>query len=369
MIYYDVSLTSTGYGADKLASGDISVTLAADNNLTVDKIVAALNANAAFNLRAIAYKEEFTDNTATDFGKLGIRSRGVLGRGLDGNATRVTPNPNVLLVTAPANMFTANAYGVPSGAASARILTVAANTDPKANFTDPTAIKYTLDPVDDLVPGTYMINVEFNDGGNLSSATGNYRTPSVALATFQVKQAAEEKPIANGCTACHWSDAGVGFILDYPRHHKLFNEKAVDHCGGCHDYTSGENPLTAALNGSTYTPIAAGNFSSGHPISKRVHAVHNGVNLTYPTITVAHEETEAFGRNWRITYPMNIRNCESCHHAATTSGTWKTNPNRLACMGCHDTDKATAHINAQTYDPTPYAPWNGDELESCAACH
>jgi predicted CXXCH cytochrome family protein len=100
-----------------------------------------------------------------------------------------------------------------------------------------------------------------------------------------------------------------------------------------------------------------------------VHAVHNGVNLTYPTITVAHEETEAFGRNWRITYPMDIRNCESCHPAGTTSGTWKTNPNRLACMGCHDSDAATAHINAQTYDPTPFAPWNGDELESCAACH
>ena len=85
-----------------------------------------------------------------------------------------------------------------------------------------------------------------------------------------------------------------------------------------------------------------------HPLSKRVHAVHNGSNLNYPTITVAHEETAAFGRNWQITYPMNIRNCESCHSAAATSGTWKTNPNRLACMGCHDSDAATAHMNLQT---------------------
>ena len=77
-------------------------------------------------------------------------------------------------------------------------------------------------------------------------------------------------------------------------------------------------------------------------------AVHNGSNLNYPTITVTHEETSAYGRNWNITYPMDIRNCESCHPKATTSGTWMTNPNRLACSGCHDSDAATAHILANT---------------------
>jgi hypothetical protein len=100
-----------------------------------------------------------------------------------------------------------------------------------------------------------------------------------------------------------------------------------------------------------------------------VHAVHNGSRLTYPTTTVGHEETSAFGRNWRINYPMDIRNCESCHPGATTSGSWKTNANRLACMGCHDSDAATAHMKLQTYDPTPLAPWSGDEQESCKQCH
>ena len=85
-------------------------------------------------------------------------------------------------------------------------------------------------------------------------------------------------------------------------------------------------------------------LGGGKPISKRVHAVHNGSALNYPTITVAHEETAAFGRNWKITYPMDVRNCESCHSGRRTSGTWQTNPNRLACMGCHDSDAATAHM-------------------------
>jgi OmcA/MtrC family decaheme c-type cytochrome len=146
-------------------------------------------------------------------------------------------------------------------------------------------------------------------------------------------------------------------VLDNPRHNKLFDEKATDRCGGCHDYLSGQKP--DATTQQRYEGS----------LSKRVHAVHNGSALNYPTITVGHEETSAFGRNWRITYPMDIRNCESCHPASTTSGSWKTNPNRLACMGCHDSDAATAHMKINTYDPTPLAPWSGDEQESCKACH
>jgi hypothetical protein len=261
-------------------------------------------------------------------------------------------------------MFTANAFGKAGGAAQARIRSTANATDPMADFTDSTAIKYTLDPVDDLVPGTYVVNVEFADaqrgpGNPPEPPMVDYRTPSVAVATFQVKQEAAEKPIADGCTACHWSSGGAGYVLDYPRHNKLFNAQAVDQCGGCHDYNSGMDPATK-------TAVSIG---GGHPISKRVHAVHNGSALNYPTITVAHEETSAFGRNWKITYPMNIRNCESCHPADKTSGTWKTNPNRLACMGCHDSDAATGHMKINTYDPTPLAPWSGDEQESCKTCH
>jgi len=317
-------------------------------------------------------------------GRLSIRSRGVLAKNNTGEVTKTAAQRNVLVLTSPASMFNANQFGFSGTSTSVRIINTFSSTsssgvvsytviDPKTDFTDPTTIKYTLDPVDDLAPGTYGINVEYADGGRHPTnnpsfiAEGvneppftDYRTPSVAVATFQVKQAAVEKPVADGCTACHWSSAGTGFVLDPPRHNKLFNEQAVDQCGGCHEYHSGQNPAAATQVDS---------FSGGHPLSKRVHAVHYGSALTYPTITVAHEETAAFGRNWRITYPMNILNCESCHSKDGTSGTWKTNPNRIACMGCHDSDAATAHMDIQTHDPTPLAPWSGDETESCKACH
>jgi len=373
MLTYNNAIAYEAYGADELIPGTFTVPFVnsffVDNTVaTAAEIAAWLNANTTFHERAIAYVDESLAGN-TNAGRLGIRSRGILKMNSAGDVIERTAQPNVSIVgTGPGGLFTSNAFGVAGSSVQARIRSTASNTDPKADFTDSTAIRYTLDPVDDLVAGTYMINVEFADAQRLTSGEPpyyNYVTPSVAVATFQVKQAAVEKPIAGSCGSCHWSVAGTGFVLDYPRHNKPFNDNAVDQCAGCHDYNSAENPANAY----SYPPASSGNFGGGHPISKRVHAVHNGSNLNYPTITVAHEETADFGRNWRITFPMDIRNCESCHPAGTTSGSWMTNPNRVACLGCHDSDEAFAHMTLQTYDPTPLAPFSGDERESCKACH
>ena len=390
MVTYDNAFYYEGYGADVVHSGTITVTV--DNTgfanpalATPTEVAAKLNADVLFGERAVAYVDEARVGNA-NAGKLAIRSRGISKMELTTtNKLRVverTAQPNVRVLASPPGIFATTgdaSFGVAGGAVSVRIMTNPANTDPKANFPASGAITYTLDPVDDLVPGTYVINVEYADRGRGPSiANGginppeppyiDYVTPSVAVATFQVKQAAPEKPIADGCTACHWSDADRGFVLDFPRHHKIVNEQAVDQCGGCHMYKSGMNAakITAAGNPADF---------GTKPLSRRTHAFHAGSTLNYPTLTVGHEETSAFGRNWRITYPMDLRNCESCHPVGPdpknpiTSGTWKTNPNRLACMGCHDSDAATAHMKLQTVDPTPLAPFSGDEQESCKACH
>ncbi len=379
MLYYNNEKVYEGYGADELIKGDITVTLpaagsAALNALfanpaaaTAAEVAAWLNANATFKLRAIAYVDEALAGHA-NAGKLAIRTRGIAKTDKSGNVIQNYPQRNIQIVSSPATLAfsapsTTSVWATAGSADSVRQMLIANATNPKVVLSAAN-IKYTLDPVDDLVAGTYIVHTEFADGGRAPAPANpaeppyvDYRTPSVGITTFQVKTAAEEKPVAGNCTACHWSDAGVGFVLDFPRHHKIFDDKAVDRCGGCHDYLSGEKP------------DATTQLSYAGSLSNRVHSVHNGANLNYPTLTVGHEETSAFGRNWRITYPMEINNCESCHPATKTSGTWKTNPNRLACMGCHDSDAATAHIKINTVDPTPLAPWSGDEQESCAACH
>jgi OmcA/MtrC family decaheme c-type cytochrome len=226
-----------------------------------------------------------------------------------------------------------------------------ANNDPKATRLT-ASITYQLDPVDDLVPGTYIASIEFADRARLTD--DNYVTPTVGRTTFQVKTSTEELPPAGNCDSCHQNAAGEGLVFDPVRHQKILNDSAVDQCGACHDY----QPQNGT--GATWT--------GAHPISKRVHAVHNGSELFYPITTVAHSD-DPVGRAWDIVFPQDIRNCQACHPDGTTSGSWATQPNRLACNGCHDADAALAHFRLTTYDPTPLDPYSGDEVESCGTCH
>lgn len=330
-------------GGDFVASGTISVTVpaAAFANpaaATPAELAAGLNAIPAFSRRAIAYVEG---------GRFGIRSRN-LGRlyaiQLDPSAVTTAVFGGDTALKLPGGYYPSNtlAFNAAPGAANDRKVTRTAG-----------SITYQLDPVDDLQPGTYVASVEISRLGRVSET--NYRTPTVAKVAFQVKTAAVEKPIASNCNSCHQSADGRGFVLDFSRHNKIFSDDAVDQCGACHDYQPGS---------------ATGAWLGGHPISKRVHAVHFGSSLFTPLATVAYSNGDPVaGRNWDITFPQDVRNCQACHPDGTSSGTWAARPNRLACWGCHDGDAAKAHMALQTLDPTPANPWSGDEQESCQACH
>jgi hypothetical protein len=226
-----------------------------------------------------------------------------------------------------------------------------ADDDPKVAWSTG-KITYTLDPVDDLAAGTYVASVEIGDRGRKSGT--DYKTPSVGKVTFQVGQADEQLAVAANCGSCHQGPEGTGFVLDFARHNKIFDNTAVDQCGGCHDYQSGH---------------ADGSWYGANPISRRVHAVHYGSSLNYPNSTVNYNADPMTGRSWDITFPQDVRNCEACHPKDTTSGSWMTMAARLPCSGCHDSDAATAHMNLMTWDPTPADPFSGDEEESCQACH
>jgi hypothetical protein len=168
-----------------------------------------------------------------------------------------------------------------------------------------------------------------------------------------VGTADEEPLVAGSCASCHQNDTGQGYVLDFPRHNKIFSDTATDQCGACHDYQNGHD---------------TGAWYGGKPINRRVHAVHFGSSLNHPNTTVDHSDTVA-GRNWDITFPQDVRYCESCHSDDDSSGTWMTNAARLPCSGCHDSDEAMAHMAVGVWDLTPEDPWSGDEEESCQVCH
>lgn len=307
------------------------------NAATAEEIVAWLNGHAAFKARAIAYLEG---------SRVAIRSRNL------GKFFALQLMPSDVTATVFGNETSVRVVG---GTYPSNNLVKRANpaqNDPKVSW-EIGAVSYALDPVDDLKPGTYVATVEITDRGRIDA--DNYQTPSVAKVTFQVKTPKEELAVAGNCASCHQAANGRGFVLDFLRHYKIFDNTAVDQCGACHDYQPRE---------------ATGEWAGGHPIAKRVHAVHFGAGLNYPIETVAYANRDPIkGRNWKITFPQDVRNCETCHPARTTSGSWKTEASRLPCLGCHDSDAAKAHIKLQTYDPTPASPWNGDEVESCKVCH
>ncbi len=332
----DIYLPSLGSPLASAISVKVSDGTFADaTQATSQEIANWLNANAAFKARAIAF---------IDGGKVGIRSRN-LGDvfALQLSASDVTTavfggdtTVHNLASFTPANQLYA--------------YTDSTKNDPKATRTAGN-ITYQLDPVDDLASGTYVVDVEMADRGRKSDT--DYKTPSVARITFQVGTDKEEAAPATGCDSCHTNAAGQGFVVDAPRHNKLLDHTAVDQCGSCHDYQP---------QGVT------GDWSGAKAISRRVHAVHNGANLTYPLVTVGHSDGVP-GRNWAIAMPQDVRTCDKTCHGADTSGTWMTKASRQPCYGCHDTDAAQSHMKLMTYDPTPANPFSGDEEESCTVCH
>ena len=211
-----------------------------------------------------------------------------------------------------------------------------------------------------------MVDIEFADRGRVNPVPStapptNYVAPTVARISFQVGTATEERPPAGNCDSCH-EQGGKGFVVDASRHNKHLDATAPDRCASCHDQMPASVP--------SMTGYVPGGWNGARPISRRVHAIHFGSSLHYPLATVDYGNGDPVkGRNWDITLPQDVRNCQVCHDDSTSSGTWATNPGRLPCSGCHDSDGAAAHFKIMTFDPTPLDPYSGDEAESCKACH
>jgi hypothetical protein len=361
------------WGSDKTASGPnlalVSIAgpgasatgFANTAAATAAETVAWLNGNAAFAARGIAW--------VNPAGAVAIRSRNYgrlpavqLSAVVPGTTT-ATLDPKFAIPPISGYPLTLQTGGGITLAKNFPTATPTSNSDP-AVTASAGSITYKLDPVDDLKPGSYVVDLEFTAGGRFSDTV--YRTPTVAKTTFQVGTPVVEKLVADNCNSCHQAGTTtdptkyLGQVLDFARHDKHFDNNATDQCGSCHDYVPGS---------ATGTLATFGGWGGGYPISRRVHALHNGAALTYPNLTVGHaEEAAKLGRNWAVEFPRNIGQCEACH-SSNSSGTWKTNASRIACGSCHDTDSATNHIKAMTWDPTPAAPFSGDEGESCKACH
>ncbi|MDO8751319.1 MAG: cytochrome c3 family protein, partial [Dehalococcoidia bacterium] len=217
-------------------------------------------------------------------------------------------------------------------------------------------ITYQLDDMAGLKAGTYMVYMyTLPVAGKFTDMSST----AFGLITFQVGTETPELKVATNCTDCHKST--IWHLDEGPIHAEPFD---TDWCKACHDYNRSGTGEGFSRTGGTSTSGWAGYGSK--PIVARVHGVHRGAYLHRP------DEVYAGNPNVfaEVIFPQDIRNCTKCHDPKTTSGTWKTEPSRLACLACHDSDEAKAHGNVMTVLPSPdYDPYGAQAVETCKLCH
>ncbi|MBF8265036.1 MAG: MULTIHEME CYTC protein [Dehalococcoidia bacterium] len=246
------------------------------------------------------------------------------------------------------------------------------------DYVDPNVIRnvgdisYQLDNVAGLTPGTYFVYAYVvpngllpgtlaapGPSGQISAAAKalNVSRHGIGLMNFQIGTATEQKKVATNCANCHSNT--IWHLDEGPLHATNFD---ADWCRACHDYsryTSGDG-----FNNQGGTTLSGWSGYGAVPSVRRLHQLHRGAYLDHPE--QIYSGNPDFGRE--IIFPQDIRNCTKCHSADTT-GTWKTEPSRLACMSCHDSDRANSHALLNTFNPNPADPWNSARVETCKTCH
>ncbi len=333
--------------------GDVTIT----SNTTAGTVTIASNVLGAPTSRLEFYNSPVTSKMGWKPGPLPIIENGVN----KGMTQGTTMEPFVVMgnVTIPAN-------------------DLRPRSDP-LNFTDPLVIRtadkvtYQLDDVKGLDSGTYMVYAYVIPNGviagtvdkpgpagtpNAAAKALNVSRTAIGFTTFQVGTETPEKKIATNCAACH-ADT-IWHLDEGPIHPQPFD---ADYCVACHDYQrwSGTGDLFSRTGGNSTSGFAG---FGAKPTSARVHNIHFGKYLAHPEYGYAGNPT-AFAE---IIFPQDVRNCQVCHTSAT-SGTWKTEPSRLACSSCHDSDKATAHMDMTTKNPNPSDPYDSKRVETCTVCH
>lgn len=215
-------------------------------------------------------------------------------------------------------------------------------------------ITYQLYDVAGVQPGTYLVYMYTLP---VAGKFTDMAKTAFGLINFQIGTETGDKKVATNCKNCHGDT--IWHLDEGPIHAEPFD---TDFCKACHDYNRSGTGESFSRTGGTSTS-GWGGFGA-KPIAARVHGVHRGAYLDHPENIYA-GNPNAFSE---VIFPQDIRNCQKCHSSDTT-GTWATQPSRLACNACHDSDKANTHAIINTFNPTPSDPWNPARIETCVICH
>ncbi|MBI3935213.1 MAG: OmcA/MtrC family decaheme c-type cytochrome [Acidobacteria bacterium] len=151
------------------------------------------------------------------------------------------------------------------------------------------------------------------------------------------------------------------------------NRLNTSYCIMCHNPATTDNPNGARVAG---FPVPEGEVPTSINFRFMIHRIHSGEDLSRD-FTV-YRSRGVFNFN-EILFPGDRRNCAKCHvnnsqFLPLPSGMSFTvaprelysplGPAASACLGCHDSEAASAHAFLQT----AVLP-GGKAVESCATCH
>ncbi len=220
-------------------------------------------------------------------------------------------------------------------------------------------VTYTLKPVSDEEPGTYVVTV-----WAVSKISGLFQQfPWVEL---QIGTATLEKQLVDGskCQACHRGTDSGKFYMHHidpgrsPTGNWAIDSDPVRTCNSCHN-TDGY----AAYSGNIDDPTSEDpNARTSDPTVRRAHGVHNGAHLE--NVFNIDPEKGDFGDYIHVEFPADARNCTSCH----VDNRYKELPSRMACGACHDNvwfgEAADMPEGREPHSGGPQA----DDL-ACSSCH
>ncbi|MCP5527623.1 MAG: hypothetical protein H7A47_12605 [Verrucomicrobiales bacterium] len=208
-------------------------------------------------------------------------------------------------------------------------------------------LTYTLQPVSDEAPGTYIVSLRAGLGVDAMQQIMKFASVQIGTATPETGVFTNDK-----CASCHEGTVSGKMYLHHvdpgrsPTGSWSLDFDPAQGCSACHN-----NDGYAALRD------AAGERVPDQLV-RRVHGLHLGEGLKLPF-----NRENAFADYVPVVFPADVRNCTTCH----VDDRWKTNPSRLACGTCHDNVWFGIEDTPEGMEEHSGGPWSNDNL--CKGCH
>jgi len=145
------------------------------------------------------------------------------------------------------------------------------------------------------------------------------------------------------CKQCHGESGTTGNLANISAHH---NYQSVKNCIACH------NPATQP----TAEQAAEGWV---YDLPAMIHRIHGGEELAN-LAAYGFKQTTEWGE---ILYPSPLTECTVCHSNDEGKTSWKDEPTRAACVGCHSNIDFTTGAGHSEFNLA-----QADDSQ-CAACH